>query len=295
MSDRDLMLKAVEIADGCTRDDPAQTPKVGAVVAVGGTEVASGARGVDNHAEKNALAEADERGVQLDQATVYTTLEPCTFHARSEELDSCTDRLVAARVKKVFVGLVDPNQDICGRGISRLQESKIDVELFPQDLSNRIVQMNAEFVRAQRMLRVDIREPQAGSRLRGHRHTFVCRCTTAPGGDVYAMTCVAGVWWPQPAGFRPGGNRGEWAIDVTFGKSGEHSVHIVRADPIGAHLVAYYRRIAVLIEEQSRRFDATWLTRRHKSLLTGGYPGFEMARLPKGLKSLAAVQIEVEL
>ena len=116
MSDRDreLMEMAINLADECVPNDPSRIPKVGAVIAVGGHVIGAGNRdsGVyperDNHAELNALRNVRNKAM-LHEATVYTTLEPCTHYVRTRPGESCTERLGAAQVRKVFVGILDPN------------------------------------------------------------------------------------------------------------------------------------------------------------------------------------------
>lgn len=74
-----------------------------------------------NHAEIEALEAAgpDARG-----ATVVVTLEPCCIHGRTP---ACTDALVAAGVRRVVVGLTDPDERVSGRGIEQLRSAGIEV------------------------------------------------------------------------------------------------------------------------------------------------------------------------
>ncbi|MES2603914.1 MAG: deaminase, partial [Pseudomonadota bacterium] len=58
--------------------------------------------------------------------TAYVTLEPCSFHGRTP---SCARALVAAGIKKVFVGMVDPDPRNDGRGIALMREAGIDVQV----------------------------------------------------------------------------------------------------------------------------------------------------------------------
>ena len=73
------------------------------------------------HAERNALTHttADCKG-----ATLYVTLEPCCHHGKTPP---CTDIIIEKGIKKVVVGLLDPNPLVSGKGISILQDAGIEV------------------------------------------------------------------------------------------------------------------------------------------------------------------------
>jgi diaminohydroxyphosphoribosylaminopyrimidine deaminase / 5-amino-6-(5-phosphoribosylamino)uracil reductase len=77
------------------------------------------------HAEARALQAAGElaRG-----ATVYTSLEPCDHFGRTPP---CTRALIDAGVARVVVAATDPNPIVNGRGLARLREVGIDVQLGP--------------------------------------------------------------------------------------------------------------------------------------------------------------------
>jgi diaminohydroxyphosphoribosylaminopyrimidine deaminase/5-amino-6-(5-phosphoribosylamino)uracil reductase len=126
-ADIDQMKEAISWAEGCKpiRDD---IPKVGAIIAVPGKVVGRGRRGTgmvgdDDHAELDALNSVKEEDRPfLGQATVYTTLEPCTPEVRSDPLTCCTELIRQAEVKKVFIGILDPNQGVRGKGLWELQD-----------------------------------------------------------------------------------------------------------------------------------------------------------------------------
>lgn len=119
------MLEALEEA-GTARLRTSPNPWVGAVVVpageapatVGATEPLGGP-----HAEVVALRLAgdDARG-----ATVYVTLEPCAHQGRTPP---CTDALIAAGVRRVVVGILDPDPQVSGRGVEALRAAGIDVEV----------------------------------------------------------------------------------------------------------------------------------------------------------------------
>lgn len=123
--DRQWMGEALAAA-ATARQRTSPNPWVGAAVlpagdgpvALGATEPPGGP-----HAEVVALGLAGEaaRG-----ATVYVTLEPCAHYGRTPP---CTDALIAAGVRRVVVGILDPDPRVAGRGVEILRQAGIEVEV----------------------------------------------------------------------------------------------------------------------------------------------------------------------
>jgi len=115
-----VALNLAKLGEGRTRPNP----PVGAVIVREGRVVGQGfhPRAGEPHAEIFALREAREsaRGAEL-----YVTLEPCCHTGRT---GPCTEAIIAAGIRKVYVGAVDPNPRVAGNGIAQLREAGIDVE-----------------------------------------------------------------------------------------------------------------------------------------------------------------------
>ena len=128
------------------RDDNKVSPKVGAVLVRKDESYVSAHRGEireGDHAEFTLL----ERKCTAEDVTgleVYTTLEPCC--ERHLPKVSCSQRLIKARVKKVYIGIEDPDPTVSGNGIRRLQEHGIEVEMYPPELQKIIEEENKLFL-----------------------------------------------------------------------------------------------------------------------------------------------------
>ncbi len=117
-----MMRRALTLArKGVGKTSP--NPAVGCVIVREGQIVGEGwhRQAGTPHAEVHALRQAGERA---HGATVYVTLEPCSHHGRTPP---CAEALIAARVGQVFVGMVDPNPLVSGRGVKALQVAGITV------------------------------------------------------------------------------------------------------------------------------------------------------------------------
>ena len=125
MSDAKFMRHARRLARrGYGATSP--NPLVGAVLVKGGQIIGRGwhRRAGLPHAEIEALRNAQKRGHSPRGATLYVTLEPCCTHGRTPP---CTDAIIAAGIKEVFVGATDPNPKHAGKGFKFLQQAGIVV------------------------------------------------------------------------------------------------------------------------------------------------------------------------
>lgn len=123
--DRQHMRRALALAAAHV-GRTAPNPAVGAVVLdAAGAVVGEGAheRVGTHHAEVLALRMAGERA---RGGTLYVTLEPCNHYGRTPP---CTDAVLAAGLRRVVIGCVDPNPKVSGQGIRRLEEAGLEVEV----------------------------------------------------------------------------------------------------------------------------------------------------------------------
>lgn len=104
-------------------------PMVGAVIVARDRIIGEGyhVRCGQGHAEVNAfdsVRSADE--AMLTQATLYVSLEPCSHYGKTPP---CADLIVRKGVRRVVVGCQDEFAAVQGRGIARLREAGIEVQV----------------------------------------------------------------------------------------------------------------------------------------------------------------------
>ncbi|MDD5355708.1 MAG: bifunctional diaminohydroxyphosphoribosylaminopyrimidine deaminase/5-amino-6-(5-phosphoribosylamino)uracil reductase RibD [Candidatus Omnitrophica bacterium] len=133
----DLALKLSLKAKGLTSPNPL----VGAVIVKDNKIISTGfhrSAGSD-HAELVALKKA---GAKAKGATLYVTLEPCSSFGRTPP---CTQAIIKSGIKKVVIGMVDPNPLHRGKGIKILNAHRIktDCGVLEEDIS----EINQPFIK----------------------------------------------------------------------------------------------------------------------------------------------------
>ena len=119
----EYMRRAIELAKkGCGYTNP--NPLVGAVIVKDQRVIGEGYHEKIGglHAERNALKNCIE---DPEGAEIYVTLEPCCHYGKTPP---CTEALIEAGIKKVYVGNLDPNPKVAGGGIKILNDHGIETE-----------------------------------------------------------------------------------------------------------------------------------------------------------------------
>ena len=117
------MQQAIQLAkQGMGHTSP--NPMVGCVVVKNNEIIATGyhERYGEYHAERNALLSCskDPKGAEL-----YVTLEPCCHQGKTPP---CTDIIIEKGIKKVYIGSMDTNPLVGGKGVKKLKAANIEVE-----------------------------------------------------------------------------------------------------------------------------------------------------------------------
>ena len=124
-------------------------PKVGAILTtIDGKVIATAHRGElrsGDHAEFTVL-ERKCRDRKIEGCVIFATLEPCAPGARKKPKLSCAERIVNARIKKIYIGIQDPDPTVKGKGEDYLRRKNVEVEYFDQDLQKEIMAANEKFM-----------------------------------------------------------------------------------------------------------------------------------------------------
>jgi len=146
MDTKELMNKSIEISKCSISEDQNIRPKVGAILTNLKGEIIEtayrGEMGNGCHCEYSLFKKLEGRDVNYKETILYVTLEPCT--SRGPSKTPCAQRIADNGVSKVYIGMLDPNPKICGRGESFLRQNTC-VERYPSELITDIQSLNKDF------------------------------------------------------------------------------------------------------------------------------------------------------
>jgi pyrimidine deaminase RibD-like protein len=145
LDDRKWMRDAIELATLCPPADNAFA--VGAVIVGADGEVISTGYSREPgqaervHAEEAALDKLDPADPRLKDATIYSTLEPCSQRATPGR-PPCTDRIVAAGIPRVVIAWREPRTFVADCvGVEKLSQAGVEVVELPE-LADEAMAMN---------------------------------------------------------------------------------------------------------------------------------------------------------
>ncbi len=112
------------------KGDASPNPQVGCVIVKDDKIIGQGyhEKFGQNHAEIQALNDARKKGNEnlIKNSEMFVTLEPCCHAGKTPP---CTEQIIKADIKKIYVSVQDENPKIYGKGIKALQDAEIEVEL----------------------------------------------------------------------------------------------------------------------------------------------------------------------
>ena len=127
--DEKYMRRCLQLAQN-GRQNAKPNPMVGAmIVSADGRIIGEGyhVRCGQGHAEVNAFASVrPEDEALLPESTLYVSLEPCSHYGKTPP---CADLIINKGVRRVVVGCIDEFAEVQGRGIKKLREAGIEVEV----------------------------------------------------------------------------------------------------------------------------------------------------------------------
>jgi diaminohydroxyphosphoribosylaminopyrimidine deaminase/5-amino-6-(5-phosphoribosylamino)uracil reductase len=124
--DKKFMLLALALAEkgiGCVEPNPV----VGCVIVKNNRIIGKGfhKKFGGPHAEINALNDCLKKQNNSAGSTMYVSLEPCCHYGKTPP---CTNAIIKAKIKKVFVAAIDPSKHANGKSIKLLKKSGIKVD-----------------------------------------------------------------------------------------------------------------------------------------------------------------------
>ena len=128
MSDQHEHWMRLAIAEGdLARGTTGDNPWVGCVIVSAAGKLLGRGHTLgpgEDHAEIAAARDAQARGHSVVGATLYSTLEPCSFHGRTP---ACSRSIAERGILRVVLGMRDPHPRVDGEGVRILQSAGVEV------------------------------------------------------------------------------------------------------------------------------------------------------------------------
>ncbi|NNF01829.1 MAG: bifunctional diaminohydroxyphosphoribosylaminopyrimidine deaminase/5-amino-6-(5-phosphoribosylamino)uracil reductase RibD, partial [Bacteroidia bacterium] len=117
------MRRCIELAS-MAKGAVSPNPLVGSVIVADDKIIAEGfhKKFGSAHAEVNAIRSLRNESI-LSDATLYVNLEPCSHEGKTPP---CSDLIIRSKLKRVVVGMRDPNKLVNGNGIKKLKDAGIE-------------------------------------------------------------------------------------------------------------------------------------------------------------------------
>ncbi len=93
-----------------------------------------------DHAEYNLFTKKLQ-GTDHSNDVLFVSLEPCNHDSRINTI-SCSELIVKANIKKVYMGTFDPDILVRGNGYAYLKEHDVEVELFDEKYQKELIAEN---------------------------------------------------------------------------------------------------------------------------------------------------------
>lgn len=139
-----LLMRAIDISENCP---PSKTAfSVGCIVKTRGGEMFAGySRETSplNHAEEEAIIKAHVAGADLEGATLYSSMEPCS--TRASKPVSCSEIIIREKIGRVVYAYREPDHFVRCEGTAMLRRADIEVCVMPL-FAPRVILVNAHLL-----------------------------------------------------------------------------------------------------------------------------------------------------
>ena len=141
MDDNLIMKRALMLA-ARAKGKTSPNPMVGALLVKNNRIISEGyhKKAGTPHAEVIAI---DKAGQKASGSTLYVTLEPCCH--KDKRTPPCTEKIISSGIKKVIIGMKDPNPKVSGKGIAELE--KAGIKTITGVLEKNAISLNESYIK----------------------------------------------------------------------------------------------------------------------------------------------------